>query len=113
MQTTNTSTAALTAASQTFQFAGRGNQGGVGKTPDEAEHQLVNERLPEFKTKTAAVRFLLDREWTVAAICQKIRYETATNGHEAGDALKPQHVNHIKTKYTEEKAIAKAAAKSS
>jgi hypothetical protein len=92
---------------------GRGTRGTTpSKVPTEAEKTAAYARLRQgFDNKTQAVEYLLGLGWSVATICQTIRYDTETSGHSAGDPLRAQHVNHIKTRWLADKTLEAEKAK--
>lgn len=78
---------------------GRGSRGSSsGKQPTDVEKKAFVEHFNKvgFKTKTEAVEYLLDQGWSITSICDMIRYDTKTKGHDVGDRLLPQHANHIR-----------------
>lgn len=95
-------------AGKTFTFVGR-SRGTASKMLTEADHATVNKELSsgKFANKTQAVEYLLGLGWSDSQIAAKVRYESDTTGHNAGDPMKVQHVNHIRRRWNEKKAEAK------
>jgi hypothetical protein len=110
-----TSTIATDPSKITFVATGSSRSGSpTGRDPSAEDHVKANEQLKLLaergSTKTAMIEYLLSEGWTVSAIAQKIRYETSTTGHDAGDPLKYQHVNAVKLKWLEKQTtVAKQA----
>src|SRR5690349_10061152 len=94
---------------KTFSFAANRSRT-AAKQLSEDDHKAANDVLASgrFASTTKAVEYLISLGWSDSQIAQKIRYETDTmdangRGHRKGDALRVQHVNNIRAKYTAKK----------
>lgn len=92
---------------QTYTFARTSRSGSTGINPDADERTAVHELLSKAKNTQDAVMILLDRNWSITAICNTVRYaeDSKTLGADgnpvrlAGEPLRQQHVRNIKDKW--------------
>lgn len=92
---------------QTYSFARSTRSGSTGINPDATEREAVHELLGKARNTQEAVFVLLERNWTISAICNTIRYaeDSKTLGEDgkpvrlAGEPLRQQHVRNIKDKF--------------